>query len=86
MDTFECLFENLESQDIEVNILGDSNCDIGDCPADHNSCRLLETSYYYSSIFDQWCYKMFSIWYLINAIRKLPSFKSNPKIKNIKAI
>ena len=29
MDTFECLLENLESQNIEDNILGGINVDVG---------------------------------------------------------
>ena len=43
MDTFECLLTHLESQDIEINILGDLNCDVGATPVDHNTSRLLET-------------------------------------------
>ena len=36
MDAFECVLDNLESQDIEINILEDLNCDVGATPADHH--------------------------------------------------
>ena len=43
MDAFEYLLEKLESQGIEVNILGDDlNCDESATPCDHKISRLLE--------------------------------------------
>lgn len=55
MDTFECLLENLESQDIEINILGDLNCDVSATPVDHNTSRLLEicNTYQYKQLIEQ---------------------------------
>ena len=41
MDEFERLLEKLESQQIEINIIGDINCNVSANPPDHNTSRLL---------------------------------------------
>ena len=109
MDAFESLLENLESRDIEINMFGDLNCDVGATPADHNTRRLLEicNNFQYKQLMEKPTritknasttidliltnditkfshYRTTDIAIsdhsLIYAIRKLPSFKSNPKI------
>ena len=42
MDSFLCLLEKLELQQLEVNILGDFNCDVGATPPDHHTVKLIE--------------------------------------------
>ena len=42
MNAFESLLEKLESQGIEINILGDVNCDVSATSCDHRTSRLLE--------------------------------------------
>ena len=42
MDSFLCLLEKLESQQLEVTIMGDFNCDVSATPLDHHTAKLIE--------------------------------------------